>query len=55
MYKTEQDLRNIQLEYDKGVCQVSLLVSSLPENINPVMELVQALGWFIEFSYVTYY
>lgn len=45
----------VKIEYDKGVCQVSLIVSSLPENINPMMDLVQALGWFIEFSYVTYY
>jgi hypothetical protein len=45
----------LKVEYDKDVCQVSIFASSLPENIKPMIDLIQALGWFIELSFITYF
>jgi len=45
----------VTLEYTPNLCQVTINASAIPENIQPMIDLIQALGWFIELSFVTYF
>lgn len=47
--------RQVTLEYTQKICQVTIKASALPENIQPMIDLIQALSWFIELSFITYF